>query len=440
MGASQKEAEKVLEAKRKYFEKVLSDEAIDSNIFRMYSIFDLVSFWGDYVLSDTLFSSLISLLFFDIPLSEVVPWTLTWDIELPSVDEFMRGVLIKLEPISILDAFPELADVVETLRKVLLPEYSGNIIETRPRKLIVGESYYGDSYVDPPAVREFLRSTLYAFTKKNLSRAEAKQRLLATVSTLNIAPEVVEDVFNRLSMMEAIKTNAATWDYAWWDVSCWAEEGSGGQVEFTSWDLTTEKVEYEQLWDVEGGGWWDLSYWDMCYWTDDISPYAVTPEGVAAISAVRDFVVESFRRRITATALAVANYQTAEERQSMARSPRTETFAVPFSHRVRLESMTESIVRKLKPDVSPFELRLYKTAVIEMYGKLYGPHRWGAEMERSMSEGEFRSYWLDKWSSEGLDRSVLEQLYSSLRPVVDTLGGVRTSERIRFLREKYRRY
>ncbi len=441
MGASQREAQKILEAKRKYFQKALSDDAIDQNVWRSFGIFDYATFWGDWVLSDTLFSSLIGLLLFDLPLADIVPWNLGWEVELPSVEEFMRGVLIKLEPIQITVEFPELSDVYKTLESIMVPDVVPNIEETRGKKLIVGFTKYGEGYVDPPAVREFLRSTLYAFTKKNLSWSEAKQRLQAVAKALNIAPSIVEDVFNRLSIISAIKEKAATWDYAWWDVSYWSEEGSGGLVEFTNWDLKTDKVEYEQMWDAQAGAWWDVSFWDYAYWTDDVSPYKIDPKVYESIiSRMRDFLVRNFRNRILTIALALANYQRADERAYPWRSGRLETFAIPFSQRMRLESITERIVRQLDPNVTPYKLRLYKTAVIEMYGKLYNPHRWGAEMERSMSADEFKKYWLEKWSSEGLDRSILEKLYDSVRGTVDALGAVRTRERLRFIRERLRRY
>jgi len=44
-----------------------------------------------------------------------VPWLLNWGIELPTTDEFLRGVLIKLEPIDITLQFPELTSIFDTV-------------------------------------------------------------------------------------------------------------------------------------------------------------------------------------------------------------------------------------------------------------------------------------------------------------------------------------
>ncbi|RLE97810.1 MAG: hypothetical protein DRJ96_02860 [Thermoprotei archaeon] len=439
MGASQREASEILEMKRKYFSKLLSDDAIDSNIFRMFNIYDYASFWGEYVLSDTLFSSLTGLLFFDLSLAEVEPWQQIWDIQLPSMDEFLEGVLLEIEPIEIEVEFPELELPELTIPEIIVPDVSRNVEETRPVKAVVGKSRYGESYVDPPAVREFLRSAIYAFLKKDVSLTEAKNRLMAVARQLGIAEEVVEDVFNRLSMMTSMKRQVAVWDYAWWDLSPWGTPDAPSIIEFTDWLLRTATREMRHLWDVEAGGWWDESYWDMCYWTDDETPFRVDPETlVPKLVEYVNFVVGNFKRRLLSTPLVVANYQRARERRYPWRSRRLEAWAVPSSHRMRLESLTEEVVRRLRPGTPPHVMRLYKTAVLDMYGKLYGTHGWGRRMEKAMSGEEFKNYWIEKWAGDGLEREVLEKLYETIRPVVDALGGARLTHHIRWLRETRR--
>jgi len=434
LGWAQREAESVLRAKLKYWGKVLSEEAFETNFWNMIDVHDYLSFYGDFVLSDTLFSSLLSLLFFDLPLTEIVPWTLTWDVELPSIDELLRGILIKLEPIRIEIQYPQLTAPDLTLVLVMEPEAAAAVSETRPRAATVGVTLWGEGYIDPPAVREFLRSTLYAFTKKNLSWAEAKQRVEEAAERLGISQELARDLFERLSAMESLKTGVLTWDYGWWDVNYWGEEGTES-VELASWELSPDVREYLHLWDVQGGGWWDASLWDEAYWTDDEPPYSVNPEtGEPNLGELRDFVVSNFRTRILTTALAVANYQRPEEMRYALASRRTETYASPYAHRMEIERIAEQVVGSLDPSPSPFRMRLYKTAALEMYGKLYSQHRWGAEMERSMPEDEYREFWIGKWEREGLDRATLERLYDAVRPVVDALGARRVAEGAQLIR------
>jgi len=438
MGASQLEAERVAEQKLKYWLKSLSEEAIDAVTWRMFDTFDWGTFWSDWVLSDTLFSSLVSMLLFDIPLSDIVPWTLVWGVELPTPDEFLRGVLVKLEPVDVTEMFPELKTFFDAAWKIFTDTVAEGVTERRLEKAVYGQTRYGECYYDPEAVREFLRSTLYAFTKKDRSWPEIRLRVQKAAEQLGIPEDVVRDVFDRLSAIEAVKEGAATWDYAWWDISNWSLEAGSGAVEFVTYDLTTETAEYEQLFDMQAGGIWDHTCWDYCYWTPDVPAYRYDPEKLKAIFDVyRDYIVSAFRNRYLVTALAAANYQTAEERRTW-RSGRTETYAMPTSQRYRIESVVENIVKCRIPDVDPFKLRLYKSAALDIYGSLYGVHRWGDEMQRAMSAEELKRFWLSKWSAEGLDLGALEAIWENVKPVVDILGRERVSARMRFIREKLR--
>ena len=436
MGASQLEAERVAEQKLKYWTKSLSEDAIDSNTWRMFDTFDLGSFWGDWVLSDTLFSSLVSMLLFDIPLSDITPWLLNWEIELPSIDEFLRGVLIKLEPIDISIQFPELTSIFDTAWSIFTDEVAEGVAGTRLVKAIYGQSRYDESYYDPEAVREFLRSTLYAFMKKNISWSEVKTRVEKAAQQLGVPEDLVRTVFDRLSMITSIKEAAATWDFAWWDTSSWSPETHSGAVEFVTYDLTTESVEYEQLFDAQGSGVWDYACWDYCYWTPETPAYRFDEQKMlVAFDTYRDFIVQGFRRRYLATALAAANYQTAPERRTWS-SGRTETYALPVSQRYRIESIVDNVVKSKVPDIDPVRLRLYKSAALDIYGSLYGVHRWGSEMQRAMSADEYKQYWISKWSADSLDPDVLSAIWDNVKPVIDILGNVHVSARMRFIREK----
>jgi len=446
VGMAQREAQKILEAKRKYFEKALSDTALEVNFLKSLRNIDETRFRTDYIMSDTLFSSLMSVYFYGIPLSETTPWIHSFKPILPDFDELLRGILVKFERYDITLEFPELLDVDETLRFFLIDEVANNIIATRGKPLIVGVTKYGEGYVDPEAVREFLRSTLYAYAKKDISLTELRNRLDKVGKTLGILPELIEDAFNRMVLIETIKEKAATWDYAWWDVSEWAEEEEGvGKVEFETYSGEKVKVEYDNMLEAEAGGYWDLSFWDNAYWIGDEEPYKYPyrfdeKELKSYIDKVRDRLFSNFVRCYIYTGLGVGNYQRAWERRKYYRSSRTETYALPFSHRLRIESLVRNYVLSKDPDCPPWKLRLYMSAMLEIYGKLFGVHRWGTEMEVSMSGDEFKNYWLDKWSAEGLDRSILEGMYDSFKDIISALGTVRQISHLRFIRWKFRRY
>ncbi|MEM2409469.1 MAG: hypothetical protein QXF87_03070 [Thermofilaceae archaeon] len=439
MGASQREAERVLEAKRRYWLKALSEDAIDSNFWRMFNVYDLACFYGDWTLSDTLWSSLIVSLLFDIPLSDVVPWLLNWELELPTTDEFLSGILISIEPIDITIEFPELGDVSLFNDSVLVPEVAEAVNETRLEKGRYGVSRYDESYYDPPAVREFFRSSLLAFTKKGYSVEEARHRVATAAEVLGIREDMARNVFNRLSMFSAIKAAAATWDYAWWDLSEWSVEGSSGRLTYVTWDLEEVEVEYETLFDPACGAIWDEALWDFSYWVPDVAPFILDLERMGpAFDRYRDRVVELWRRRIIYTPLVAANYQRLEERTRLT-SPRTETYALPMGQVNRLKSIVDHVVAELEPGASPARVCLYERAVLELYGSLYGVHRWGDEMQRAMGRDELREWWLRKWEGDGLSAGTLMALWDRCIDVIDALGSARLRDRLNFMRTRIRR-
>ena len=149
-----------------------------------------------------------------------------------------------------------------------------------------------------------------------------------------------------------------------------------------------------------------------------------------------DKVWLNFRSRITVTPLAVANYQTIRERTKWTESERLETYALPMSQRMHLERLTESIVRLKEPDIDALKLRLYKSAVLQLFGDLTQMHRWGSEMFTSMTEDELKNWWLERWTRAGLNRETLEELYGRIRGTVSTYTSRRHKERLRFLRKR----
>lgn len=463
MGFASKEAWALLDAKRKYWSKVLSSDAWDTNLNIMFNIFDLFSFYIDFTLSDTLLSSLLSLIFFDIPLNDIIPWNLAWNVELPTGEEFQRGVLIKLEKKDLAKLLTEwlrlsldfeelfrniFSSTTKTIQKIFKGKTREYIEKTRPRKAIYGQSRFDESYYDPIAVRDFLRSTFEAWMQKRKSYEEVRRRLTAVSKSLNIVEPVVEDIFNRLSMFDSIKETCLTWDYGWWDRTLWGMEEHYSPtkylLEFITFDGRKVTVEYTSLFEAQGGGYWDLSFWDMFYWTppkiDNREVYNVWKEyHDTYVSIFRDALVVNARSRIIPTATAIANYQTYEEMRSPFRSGRLETYGIPYSMRLRLERMTESIVKRFIPNIDVYRLRLYKSAILDLFGALTGQHRWGSEMERSMTDEELKNYWVSKWGSDGLDPNILKVLYDSLISVIKAYGNVRVKDRLRFLRYRLRR-
>jgi hypothetical protein len=434
VGASQLEAERVAEQKLKLSQKSFTDEAIDQNFWRLFGVSGWATFRSETTLSDTLFSSLTAALLHGIPLADVVPWQQLFSTELPTVEEYLRGVLIKIEQVAPEEVVPALESVEGALDYIFEESVAETVAPQVPEKAVYGKSSYDRSYFDPAAVREFLRSTAYAVTKRGTSLTGMRDEMEALTEALDLRPEVAENLLNRSLLVEALKRQGAIADYAWADETAVTD----GKVSFRAGTGEEVEVEVAHLLDAVAGCYADFSFAGACYaMPEDYYRYYPLRYDPAVGREALDYLVSlftrGFRDRLTLTALALANYQTAEERARPV-TPRAEAYAAATSQCQRLDSLVEGLVLQAKPDATAVELNLYKTAARSLYGELTAVHRWGAEAQRAMPRDELKRYWVEKWSRYGLDAQLLDRLFDPAFSAVATFGAVRASERLKELR------
>jgi hypothetical protein len=383
VGLSQREAERVLEQKLKLTQKSFTDDAIDQNFFKLLDVHEWATFEGEATLSDTLFTSLVATLLYGIPLADVVPWQQLFRTELPTAEEFLRGVLIRVERVAPEEVVPALETVEGTLGYIFVEPVAETVTPRVPGKAVYGVSRYDQSYFDPTAVREFLRSTAYAVTKRGTSFTGMRDEMAALAEALALRPEVAEDLLNRALLVEAVKWQGAIADYAWADETVVTD----GRVRFRAGTGEEVEVEVAHLLDAVAGCYADFSFAGACYaMPEDYYRYYPLRYDPAAARIALDYLVSLFTRcfrdHLTLAALALANYQTAEERARVV-TPRAETYALAVSQCQRLNSLVEGFVQQAKPDVTAVELNLYRTAVRALYSELYAVHRWGSETQRA---------------------------------------------------------
>jgi len=291
-------------------------------------------------------------------------------------------------------------------------------------------------------MREFLRSTIYALLKKGLSMEAAREAYMKLVEIHGIDPVMAEELWNRMVMVSESRVYAPAWDFGWWDISYWCAETEEGKplLPYIGMDGKLYTVETTHMGDPICGGFWDASYWDMCYWTQDQNPFRVVkPEGVTQIQELIDKLITQWRSRWLVTPLAVANYQTAEERIEMVKSKRVESYGIPVSHSIQIESFVDNLLTGMKVTVDAVKRRMYKSAALELYSILSSPHKWGLEGIRVLDRSELKSYWVHKWSTNGLDANVLSSLFDRVINLTSNLAVERVNYRIRTLQYRLAR-
>lgn len=409
-------------------------------------MWEWLRYYSDIWLSDSLFTSLIASLLLDIPLDALLAWNLDWRVELPDIEEWLRGVLIKLIPVRISEVakeisveFEEATLNVEKLIEMTFEEwFAEEAARTRLTKCVYGRSRYGECYVDPEAVRELLRATLWLLIKSQKVLPTQRTYLLQMARSLNVSEELLRDLFDRAMVIEEMKVKAPAWDYGWWDYSYWDKDGPR-IIRHVDFDLRVVEKELVDIVDPWMGGWWDYSHWDFCHWLGE-TPETMHPvkERLNPVFELRDRFITDFISRINVTHLAVANYTLPEERERFKPSPRVETYALPVAHARHIEALVDSILDRMAPNAPPTERRMYQLAAQHLYSLRYSDNKPYAAAFKAMTEDEFRAWWIGYWEAQGLRRDALEEIWRTVKPVADAFGARRVEEKLRLLRQKLR--
>jgi hypothetical protein len=272
-------------------------------------------------------------------------------------------------------------------------------------------------------------------TKTPVEIVTARERVKEAGDSLNIAPELIEDMFNRISLIGTVKEKTVTFDYAWFDYSSFS--GSTEKtIEFISYNLIPEEVEYIDLFDAISGGWFDLSFFDYCFFTEEIEMYQ-HPWLIDDITLrLRDAIVFNFRNRLLQTGMLVGNYIPREEREEFKPSDRLEIFTESVSQTLLIDRVTNNIVDQIIPDSPPVQKNLYRVAAKQLLSLRYGDNKKGLAMYKSMTEDEFKAWWKNYWSNQGLDPDILEEIYRRISPLIQDLADIRVRDKLRFVRSK----
>jgi len=447
----------ITQQKIKNGNKVLTEQGILNMQLNFANLFDTYSFLSDLQISDTLFSSLISSLLYGINLNNIIPDNITFEVELPDLQQWLNGVLIILKQIDLSSllqnlaiSFPSLnlqfnlSDLLFNLNfsfNFTIPTISFNLGQSQLTKAYYNQSAYGLSYYDPTAVTNFLKSTMYSAVIKKKNPITIKNEMLALKQSLNLADFVVDDIYNRLIAMKQVKETACLVDYCWVDYSTIPPQADtphhDALVTFQTFDNRTVTIPVTNMLDIQAGCYVDLSYVDLCAVLDyDITGDNVYASGGASIETVHNAIYRSFKSRINVTPLAMANYQTAKARLDPHNSERVAYYGFSTTQLRQIEEVAGRIVKQLNPGVDAFTLRQYKVAVDNIYSSLFQQHRWGNEAQQAMTQQQLQQWWVSKWSANGLDPNVLNALFNAIYPLIIAQGKVRTSNRLNFLRKK----
>jgi len=194
--------------KLKYFQKVLSQDAVTVNWQRALDIADL---FADYVwLNIPLFdlSQLGLGLIFSILPFEFQPFAIDFTYSFPTTDEMMQGIWADFGKIYYELNYPWTADWSKFIETNFNPDYWTKLKQLGYRKAKYGEAKFTGYYYDPPLQREYTTGTFHKLRlirTPDLSWKVTSEKLAENVQ---ISDVVTREVEVRLNLLATAQINS----------------------------------------------------------------------------------------------------------------------------------------------------------------------------------------------------------------------------------------
>ncbi len=424
--------EEINAQKRKYHMKTLTADAEWANYLRFLQIYDiyveLASFYIPLFIFDA--TSLIAILRID-PI-EIDIFKLVFDINLPSIDEFLRGINIKIEQVSEEEALEthDIPKTAEEFTKMAIgvgeaPPVPFEKVEEVPviEKCVYNKSVYGACYVDPDKVREFISNAILAMFKKHRDAGSFRHEVRAMAKTLDVSLEFVANIFNRIMLINSYYRSGFVLNVSALNKAPLASGDDEIPVYTFDGGVVETKVQY--LTDALIGCVLDLFPLDYCYVVPPSSALKGdldTPQHIPPLIDRIHRIVRDNISRYMYTPMALANYATGRERINYLLSQRTEAWAQVMAYRYALDALVENYVQALLPNADKITINMYATAVRQLFGHIYKRHGWGMQLWSMLSDEELKQYWVEYWGAQGLDRNVLNMLFDHTIDIVRRLA------------------
>jgi len=431
--------------KAKYHSKVLSEDAIEVNLFRAIDIEAHAVEWAWQMIPQYNYATFGLAIIFDIPPIELEPMNVEFKVELPSWNELLQGILIKTERFDLSEEYPWLKETPSTIFENYKPEYAYLMAQKKAVKGVYDQTPYDISYYDPTAVRDFLRSTFQKLylERKTFDMLAKDIKDIADKVQLNL--DVARTVFSRIASTVNAQRQSFILGYSVLGLSFLSRRGSEeAKVLFTDLDGKDREIGFKHIDHLQLGFYLGLTTLGYGYLVPreviHKMPKKMLPTGFSVFGAPSfvDVVLRKvlrFRDTFAYNAFSFANYNKWEEQRSYHLSERADQWFRLQLLRYHLENIALGIARRYEDN--PVKLRMYKSAVLQLLGYPAKRHKWGYKVYSSMSDEEFKSWWLEHWKKQGLNEAVLLEIYERIKEWIKTWRIRKLEEGIRVRERRY---
>ena len=417
---------KLASIKKKYHQKVLSDDAIYTTWKRNLQAAEI---FADYVWLQISVFDLNELglgLIHNILPIEYEPYMIDFEYETPTVDETLQGVWAKFRPVRFDVLYTWMTDFRFYVLENFKEEYQADILAMMPEKAKYGVTMYGRGVYDPVVAREFLRGTFHKLRLLRTPDISWKVAMQQIVETLDMTRVTDKHIYNRLSLLFSAQTNAFVLGLSLLGKARLSEtDGDYAVIPIVDAEGNIVDVKFRTLDHLQMGFILGLTPLGM--------GLLIPKDGIYKLKegkknpAVIEILVEKIRgiiSRLSLSSWAYSNYNKPEEMADYHKSDRTNQYHALQGQRKVIEEWVAA--RIPKEEANAVKIRQYQNAVLQFICWKAKRHRWGFKAWESMSEEDFKKWWLDHWSTQGLNLHVLENLYEGAKIWIPYVRDMKT--------------
>jgi hypothetical protein len=410
--------------KLKYFQKVLSQDAVTVNWQRSL---DVANLFADYVwLNIPLFdlSQLGLGLIFSILPYEFQPFAIDFTYSFPTTDEMMQGIWADFNKVYYELEYPWTSNTTQFVQTNFKPELWKGIQQSMTKKAKYGEAkFYGFVY-DPVLQREYTTSTFHKLRlirTPDLSWKVTNEQLAENVQIDKI---VTREVEARLNLLASAQVNSFCLGLSVLGKS--KLNSKPAVIPYVTPEGKLLEVKYWTLDQLMFGfilGVSELGYGVLLpkYSTFELPEGKNNPEVIKLIVNK----VTGAINRLSLLPWVYGQYNKPEEMADIHKSERTSQYDLLQAQRRFIEDWVRNRLAKYRLD--NMRIRQYQNAVLQAVGWKSKRHPWGFKPFKDTSEDQFKAFWINNWKSQGLDENILRELYDSLESIIQAIRDIKTS-------------
>lgn len=401
--------------KHKYWAKTLSKNAVEITLRRLIDTYPL---FGQIVWLNISAFDLSQLgigLLNNIAPATMEPFNIDRKIELPLIQEILQGIWLKAEPIDMSQLYPWLTDLREFIKENIAEEYKTPMLIGIGVKGFYGITPYERSIYDPVIAREFLRATAFRLRLQKTSDKLYIFILDQLKDYLEMTGATTDIIYNRIMLLMTAQTSTFILGLSVLGTSWLTHaENKLTQVTFTDAKGNTVTAKIGTLDHLQFGFILGLSPLGYGLLLPKTTVYKM-PEGTKnppIVNVIANKII-GMRNRYLLTAFMFANYNKPDEALDYHTSERTMTYANWHIIRRQVE---EWVLNKIKDQpTTPVQARQYINAILQLISWRAKRHKWGYKLFQTMTEEQFYYWWIQYWTSQGLNKATLEALYEGIR-------------------------